>query len=364
MNSAEEFRRIHDSVCALHAANFQRPAALATITRTYGSTFRRAGARMLIYADGEIVCALSGGCPQRDIVTRAYLAIEQDRPALARYNRESGLDILMEMGCGGELDVLIEPLRNAKDVEFLNAMLAQRATGFVASVFARNGDVLAPRPQRLVRIGDSVWNDIDDPVIAERIIAGIARRNDHSALDLQTIEGKDARFDVLIEGLRPAHALVLVGLNPASLALAHQGTALGWITTIVDNVDATAVPPSAPPGMRYVKADPGAIVALIDFDAHTSAVAMTFNIERDNAYLNVLKDSSLFYLGAIGSRQRSRQMQDAVRGGRIALHAPAGLDLGAETPEEIALSVAAELLAEINARSAARLSSCDVPLHS
>ena len=230
MNSPEEFLRIHESVATLAAGDFHRTAALATITRTQGSTFRRAGARMLVHADGEIVCALSGGCPQRDIVVRALQAIEQDRPALARYNRDSSLDVLMEMGCGGELDVLIEPLRNLQDVGFLRAMARTRAAGFAATVFARNGEVFAPRPQRLVKVGDSVWNDVADSLLAEHIVAEIARRNDHAALDLQRLQGSDAVFDVLIEGLRPAHALILVGLNPASLALARQATALGWTT--------------------------------------------------------------------------------------------------------------------------------------
>src|SRR5699024_3897380 len=79
-----------------------QPAALATLTATRGAAFRHAGTRMLVHADGHVVCELSGGCPQRDIMRRALAVIASGKPELARYNADLGLDVLMEMGCGGE----------------------------------------------------------------------------------------------------------------------------------------------------------------------------------------------------------------------------------------------------------------------
>src|SRR5215469_15879091 len=104
MNSAHELNTLVAALRDLHRAGASK-AALATLTRTRGSTFRRPGTRMLVYGDGRVVCELSGGCPQRDIVARALEVIDSGTPRLVTYNAESGLDVLLEMGCGGELEV-------------------------------------------------------------------------------------------------------------------------------------------------------------------------------------------------------------------------------------------------------------------
>jgi len=98
--------------------------------------------------------------PQRDIIQRAQQVIADDQPQIVRYNQESGLDVLLEMGCGGELEVLIEPLSQAGDMRFLDAIAqsqAARSAGFMATVFAQHDAPLTPRPQRLVWAERIVW---------------------------------------------------------------------------------------------------------------------------------------------------------------------------------------------------------------
>src|ERR1700729_361739 len=121
MNSAHELSTLIDALRTLRR-DTQPQAALATLTRTRGSTFRRPGTRMLVFGDGRVVCELSGGCPQRDIVVRAQEVIASTLPRLIRYNADSGLDVLLEMGCGGELEVLIEPLATAHAVGFFDSL--------------------------------------------------------------------------------------------------------------------------------------------------------------------------------------------------------------------------------------------------
>ena len=248
MNSIHEFERLHSDARRLHASNFDPAGALATITRTRGSTYRRAGTSMLVHADGSIVCALSGGCPQRDIVTRAQAVIESDTPLIAKYDRESGLDVLMEMGCGGELEVLIEPIARAQDIHFLQAIAklqTQRAMGFVATVFAHEGLVLSPRPQRMVWAGDVEWSDIRDVALARQVMS--------VGLDLEAIVRTEVRrlqtsrgsVDVLFERLRPVHTLIVIGFNALSLALADISARLGWNTLLVDHSDPWRSPPSS-----------------------------------------------------------------------------------------------------------------------
>ena len=361
MNSPHEFERLHAAIRVLADGGFARKAALATITRTRGSTFRRAGTSMLVHADGDVVCALSGGCPQRDIALRAREVIASDRPVVARYNRDSGLDVLMEMGCGGELDVLIEPLARPGDARFLDALAEYhrtRAGGFIATLFARNGAALAPRPRRLVSAGTSEWKDLDDDDVAVRLrrLGGMVT----ASAAVHELETPDGRFDVLIEVLRPTHALHAFGVNAASIALVRIAVSLGWSATLIDHVE----PGDAlPAGTNFVRASPESLRELVRFDQFSSAVVMTFNVARDIAWLDALADAPLAYLGAIGSRERSARMLTSVDTARARLHAPAGLDLGAETPEEIALSVAAEVLASVNERAGSSLSTSSLPIH-
>src|SRR5215475_11351302 len=122
MNIASDIQRLLGALRQAEAGASPTRAALATIVRTHGSTYRKPGASMLVLETGEVVCALAGGCPQRDIVERARAVIADSRARIASYNRESGLDVLIEMGCGGELEVLIESLAQTRDAQFLFAL--------------------------------------------------------------------------------------------------------------------------------------------------------------------------------------------------------------------------------------------------
>ena len=148
MNTPQEFEPLLQGFRRLESSNFAGGGALATLTRTQGSTFRRAGARMLVCGDGMVVRGLSGGCPEADIIARAHEVIAAGTSRIVRYDRENGLDALIELGCGGELEVLIEPLSGEEQIRFVAAAqqcLSARRPGCLATAFARDGAVLAPR---------------------------------------------------------------------------------------------------------------------------------------------------------------------------------------------------------------------------
>jgi len=363
MYSATEFERLLAGVRGMQAAEFRQRGALATIVRTHGSTFRRAGSSLLVHDNGGVVCALSGGCPENDIVERAKKVIEGDIPQIARYNDESAGDVLFEAGCGGELDVLIEPLSNPSDVRFFDSlaqMHAQRCAGFMATAYALQDAPLLPRPRRLIWNGNVAWSDIEDAELSDAVTAvgvGLPQAARGVAHCIQSARG---RYDVLFETVQPAHALVVIGANPVALALVRCATALGWKTILVDQRDLAF---TLPAGAHFVKATPATVLQNIPFDAYSSALAMTFNVERDIEWLDVLADAPLAYLGAIGSRERATRMRAALAGKGTHLYAPAGLDIGSETPEEIALAVSAEILAVLNAREGRSLLNSGTPIH-
>ncbi len=366
MNTPQEFGVLLEGFKRLQSSGFAGGAALATLTRTHGSTFRRAGARMLVCGDGTIVRGLSGGCPEADIIARAHDVIGAGTARIVRYDRENGLDALIELGCGGELEVLIEPLARASDLGFVGAVeqcLGSRHPGFLATAFTCNGAVLGPRPQRLVWSGETLHDEFGDARFAAALIEHAGTAANGKRPHVQDFDSAQGPVDVLFETLLPPYAAVLIGVNAASLALARIGRGLGWDVTLVDHRDDPQPAAALAPGASLVSAQPAQLARRVSLDNRSFAVVMTHNIERDIEYLRALLPAPLAYIGAIGSRQRARKLLDGCGALPPRVHAPAGLDLGSETPEEIALAIAAEILAVSTGRGGTPLSASAGPIH-
>lgn len=367
MNTPQEFAALHAALRALPPAT---GAALATLTRTSGSTFRRAGARMLVHADGLVVRGLSGGCPERDIVSHARAVIAAQAARIVRYDREQNFDVMLEMGCGGALEVLIEPLRDPADWAFADAVhahLAQRDSAVLATVYSCNGHCLQPRPQRLLR-GPLAGSTADLDEIADRELAALLEMR-IAALPsplrtlTEVIACAEYRYEVQFETLQPPLAAHLFGVNASSLALARLLSQLGWSLTLIDaRIDAMRGV-VLPEGARFLPIPPSAVATLATFDARSFAVVMTQQLELDIDYIAQLAQQPLAYIGAIGARRRVSHLVAALPKRPSQLYAPAGLDIGSETPEEIALAIAAEMLAIANGHSGGLLSRLDTPIH-
>ena len=357
MSSAAEWRALIDAIDLLPEG--APVAALATLTRTHGSTFRRAGARMLIHANGRVVCELSGGCPQRDIVERARTAIREQRTMRVAYNAESGLDVLIEMGCGGELEVLIEPIVRAQAMTWLGQLdgcLRERHPATLATWFAHAGTTLVPR-HALVREGDPE----DAQACATLRAALVHPRPEHAVV--MPVAGPDGPDEVLIEPVLPPLALVVIGSSAAGRALLTLADGLGWQVTLVDSDPYRLDDPTLPSGLATCRTDPGGLREAIALDARTSVVVMTHNLARDTAYLRALEGVPLAYVGALGSRERASRLREALGTSGWTLRAPAGLDIGSETPPEIALAIIAEILAVHRGRLGGPLRASAGPIH-
>lgn len=366
MNTPQEFGALLEGFRHLQQTAFAGGAALATLTRTHGSTFRRPGARMLVCGDGTVIRGLSGGCPEADIIARAHEVIAAQQPRIVRYDRENGLDALIELGCGGELEVLIEPLSQSSDLGFVGAVqqcLQSRAPGFLATAYTLDGECLSPRPRRLVWSGQSLHDELGDPGLSEALIGRAQVYCNGGRPQVEDFELARRRTAVLVEKLLPPYALLLIGVNAASLALARIGRSLGWEVTLVDHRGDREAPAGLAAGAQLLAAQPQELAQKRSLDARCFAVVMTHNLERDIEYLRALLPAPLAYLGAIGSRQRSRKLFDGSGATLAQLRAPAGLDLGSETPEEIALAIAAEILAVSTGRAGAPLSVSAGPIH-
>lgn len=362
--SSHEFADLVSSLDQLKSNGFAGGAALATLVRTNGSVFRRAGTRMLVHGDGRIVRGISAGCPEADIVERAREVIIAGEAKLLQYDREHGYDALMELGCGGEMEVLLEPLKSANDLRFADAAshcLQTRTQGTLMTVFAAEGRCM-PRPRRLLWSEKLVLDELNNPRSADAVLSQALSGQASNTARLDEVSTSDGRVQVLVERLEAPIRLVLIGINTTTISLANMARGLGWSVQLIDHRDDTPVA-AIPAGVSLLCANAGKMQKLLRFDTRTAVLVMTHNLERDLEYLHVLRSQPLLYLGAVGSRTRAEKMRSAIGNTLTPLCAPAGLDIGSETPEEIALSIAAEIQGAVHGRKGERLSVGAGPIH-
>ncbi|BDI28776.1 hypothetical protein CCAX7_008270 [Capsulimonas corticalis] len=350
------------------------PAALATVVKTEGSAYRRPGARMLVRDDGSRVGAISGGCLEADVVERAKQVIATGVSQFVRYDaRGSNGDLIFEAGCDGAIGILIEPIdRAARALDYIAHCMDARKSGAMATVFQAGGEWSETIGARVTVDSDGVISsDIDDPELVlaiqynawEAMKDGVRRTCVH-----ETPKGVQ---EILIEPIEPPVALVICGAAPGSIPLARLAAQMGWRVTIADT-RADTIDPETVPDAALVTAPRLNLLNAVTIDARTAAVVMTHNYEWDLALLTHLLPSPARYVGLLGSRKRAARVSGDLLDARLALtsrqqdrfHSPAGLDIGSETPEEIALSIIAEIQAAMSDRAGGALRDRREPIHS
>lgn len=349
MNACDELVPLLDALRALGGG--EKRAALVTLTRTRGPTFRDVGTRMLVFEDGRTVCELSGGCPQRDLIEHAMQAMREGGTRRVRYDAGSGLDVLMEMGCGGELEVLVEPLDGSSDLAYVDALqacLARREEAALATVFARDGQACTPR-HALWCGGELLHDGIGDAALLAAVRERAGRLPDRP--DSVELDTDGARFEALVERVPPPHALVVIGTSTAARGLLPLAGRLGWTTTLVDFDADRLQAVRAPQGTRTLCVQPADLVDAVRPDTATSVIVMTHHLHKDADYLAALRGVPLAYLGLLGARGRVRRVVELAGAHELDIHGPVGLDLGAESPAEIALSIIAGILAATRGRA-------------
>ena len=352
-------------------------AALATVVNVTGSTYRRPGARMLIAADGQTVGSVSGGCLERDVLNQAQRVLQSNTARVISYDSTSDDDIVWEfnLGCNGIVDVLIEPLpHNGKRglLAFLADCLEHRRAGIVATVFGVEGRMKAAIGNRLMLSErQSAIHDIADEDLAEAI-----RRDAHRALDSGTpkvaiYEMSAGRAAVFIEVIHPPVPLVIFGAGHDAVPLVRFAKELGWHVTVIDPRPGYAIRQRFSFADRLIVCRPDDVHEHIEIHRGTVAVVMTHHYLHDADLLKLLLPLPLRYLGLLGSKRRTQRLLHEAREEGVLpsesnlnlVYGPIGLDIGADTPEEIALAVAAEIQTVLAGRLGGMLRIREGPLH-
>ena len=371
----KELQSIIDASRAIEQRGVQ--AALATVVNVTGSTYRRPGARMLIAADGQTIGSVSGGCLERDILNQAQRVLQCNTARVISYNSTSDDDIVWEfnLGCNGIVDVLIEPLpHNGKRslLAFLADCLEHRQAGVVATVFGVEGHMKAAIGNRLMLSErQSATHDIGDEDLAEAICNDSRRALDSGTPKVTMYEMSAGRAEVFIEIIHPPVPLVIFGAGHDAVPLVRFAKELGWHVTVVDPRPGYATRQRFSLADTLIVCRPEEVQEYIKIHRDTVAVVMTHHYLHDADLLKLLLPLPLRYLGLLGSKERTQRLLHKARKESVLLsqsnpdlvYSPIGLDIGADTPEEIALAVAAEIQAVLAGRLGGMLRIREGPLH-
>ena len=340
-----------------------RSAVLATVVHVKGSAYRRPGARMLILPDGRRIGSISGGCLEGDVSKKAWWWTEDGKPVLRIYDTTSDDDAVWEfgLGCNGVIEVLLERVNTPSAhaaLQFLDAVCSADNAAVMATVIHANGNTS-------VQIGD-------------RAFAGGTwtgplawRRNELEDAVEQTLREKSSRLlhlfdcDVFVEWIGPPQSLVIFGAGHDAIPVAGIAKQLGWRVTVADGRPAYATQARFPGVDKVVVMRPDNLLAGIEINRETAVVMMTHNYPQDARLLSGILPRQPRYLGMLGPIRRAEGLfaELGVRRDSVDAHAPVGLDIGAETPEAIAVSIIAEIQAELSSRAGMKLRYRRGPIH-
>jgi xanthine/CO dehydrogenase XdhC/CoxF family maturation factor len=335
---------------------------LATVVHAEGSTYRRPGARLLALPDGGAVGVVSGGCLEPDLAEHAKAVLRSGEPRCVRYDHARPDDLVwgLGLGCAGIVDVFLERVDAARPgpLETLRAWLAARRPGAIATRIsgARAGT------RRTFQLGADPEGGGDLALHAAALAEAAGDGRPRRIRDAQ-------RGDVAIEAFRPPPRLAIFGAGPDAPPLVAQAELLGWSVAVWDH-RAERARAERFRGLPMVCTAPENAVAAVGVLPDTFAVVMTHHFLRDRTLLAALLSSDCRYVAVLGPRRRTEHLLREIdlAGGLPAdvaerLFAPAGLDLGAEAPEEIALAIAAEIRAVAAGRRGGPLRDRKDPIH-
>ena len=320
-----------------------RPIALATVIQTWGSSPRRIGARMAVTADGKFAGSVSGGCVEGAVIEAALGSLKSDRPGLLHFGVSDEIAWEVGLACGGSIDIFVKPL----DLNFFQALrsvLVDERQAVMITV-VRGPDELLGRELLMREDGSltgTLGNGWDERVLklaSEALSQGASTR---------TLLNES--LEIFVEVILPPPALIAVGGVHIAIALVSLAKTLGYRTIVVDPRGSWGNTERFPHIDQMIQAWPEEAFRSIPLTRSTAIAMLTHDPKLDDPALRIALPSPAFYVGALGSRKtqasrRARLMEAGLSRELLdRLHAPIGLDIGADTPEEIALAIMAEIV--------------------
>jgi xanthine dehydrogenase accessory factor len=326
------------------ATSAGEPTAVATIVRVAGSAYRREGTRMLVRRDRTYECALSGGCLEPAVAEAAARVIATGEPIVVTYDLADDSLWGLGVGCTGAVDIRIERLGDdALTREWLGILERGDAAVLVTPLSGVSGRLV-------VRAGGAVLGVLSDPAVLAEAVVRAHRRLD-AAYPASAPE-RIGRAELFFEVATPPPELVLFGAGHDAAPLAQLAWNLGFAVTVVDVRDAFLTPDRFP-GATLVPAHSSEFADKVRVAPGSFVAVLNHHVDRDRESLRFCLASHAAYIGVLGPRARFDKLlaelaqegvvPDAASLARV--RSPVGLALGAETPQEVAVSILGEMLA-------------------
>lgn len=370
----------------------KKKAALATVVQVMGSSYRSPGARMLITNDGHWTGSISGGCLEGDALRKARQVMETNTPITVRYDtsKEDNQVFAINLGCNGVIDVLLEPV----DPQDLNnpivlyqSLLDIPNSQAIGIVFYGKSEMIGKKV-RLNSTSDQVENsgsvrpsecichsDFAEDDTEEKLAGLIAA----DLLELfQTKKSRAIRYqfdgleaEVFVELIQPPIQLMIFGGGFDARPLSEMAKKLGWSVTVTDECVAHIAPLFFPHADKLSLCHREFVDREFVISANTACVLISHNYEYDRDVLKKLLGTGATYIGILGPKKRFDKMLNELADHQIHLseqdwhriHAPIGIDIGAETPDEIAIAIIAEIMGKFTNREAGYLKYRNEPIH-
>ena len=364
----KEIRRIIDVYD--HIDFDQRKAALATVVSVEGSSYRRPGARMLIMDDGKWEGAISGGCLEGDALVRARKVMMNHKPEIVTYDTmdDDANSLEIGLGCNGIIDVFIEPVNNSdptNPVSYLKKYVRDREVHSLATIIRteKGSDYSVGRR--------FILTEKDSNSIPDWLFEDMQRTLEDGNPIIRKYDGQGGPCEVFIERITPDLELVIFGAGFDVVPVVRIANELGWQVTVTEDCVAHLAPKRFTPATCLIHADRDAVLDKIKINNRTAAILMSHNYKYDLAVLSALLTTDIPYIGILGPQKRYDKLRAEIQSNGSAVkdeafsrvHAPIGLDIGAEAPDEIAVSIISEVKAFFAKRSAGFLKDRMVPIH-
>ncbi len=341
------------------ATKVGKASVLATVVHLEGSSYRRPGARMLVLEDGMMIGAISGGCLEGDALKKALLTFTEKKSRLVTYDTsdEEDVNVGIQLGCEGVIQVLFEYIDSANvfnPIELLRKATAKRQQAVVVTLFdltdkknnqigtclvqEQNGTIAEAMQQSALK--ELIKQDVNEAIL-----------NGQSAII--NYASTDIICNAFIECILPPISLVVVGAGNDAISIMQIATVLGWEVKVVDGRHTHAKTERFINACQVLVSKPESVLQQVSIDNRTCFVLMTHNYQYDLQMLKALLATQVHYIGVLGPKKKLVKMLDALKQEGIILteemlariYGPTGLDIGAETSEEIAVSIIAEIQA-------------------
>jgi xanthine dehydrogenase accessory factor len=344
------------------------PMVLATVVAVSGSSYRRPGARMLMGGDGWLAGGVSGGCLEGDLVRKAFFWTSEG-PRVLRYDTtgdtaEDEGALTFALGCNGVVDILLErwePEGPGDALTFAAEARARSLRAVVATVYQGPSEAVGARLM-LREDGVAAGNltgALLEPVRAaatEALVRGVP------------FSGGCGGAEVLVEVVEPAPPVVVFGSGFDVAPVVARAQGLGWHLTVVADRPVEMLRRRFPQAQAHVASRATDVLEKVPLSPRSLVLVMTHSLPQDRELLARLLPLPVRYLGVLGPRSRTERIlrelaQPPTAAQLEKLHAPMGLDLGAEGADEIALSIIAEVQTVLAGREGGRLRERRAPIH-